>query len=321
MQRALRSVVIASLCSVVLAGSTNAQDARKPLERRASVVQAGRGPIRVWMRDIVFYPYDDAPSRVAELSGSVAPTHQGGTVTFDDVGSFGIRVEHAQVHISAASMSVLMNRYVLPAANGPIRHVDVSFGAGVIQMKGTMVKAGVPVPFTATAVAEPTPDGDMQLRIVKMTAAGVVPKGLMDALGLQISKVAQPDNREIFHVVGDTMVLPVVSMFPPPKFSGRLRSVVVSPTEMIGVIGSAHQPRSPGPASGSYMYFRGGALSFAKLTMQDADMTIVPKDRSGPFGFSPAHYYRQMQAGYTVPQADRGLVAHVPDYGRMLTRR
>ena len=241
---------------------------------------------------------------MAELSGSVAPTQPGGVVTFDDVGSFGIRVEHAQVHISAKSMSVLMKRYVLPAVDGPIRHVDVSFGAGVAGMKGTMVKAGVPIAFQASAMTEATPDGDMQLRIVKMTAAGVVTKGLMDALGLNVSKVAQPANREIFYVTGETMVLPVASMFPPPRFGGRLRSVTVTPTEMVGDIRAARQPRSPAPSTGSYMRLRGGTLSFARLTMHDVDMTIVPKDADKPFGFSPSNYYRQMQAGYIIPQPD-----------------
>jgi hypothetical protein len=284
------------------------------LDKRPDPADARSGPTRVWMRDVVLYPYDDARSHVVELSGSVVPTHAGGTVVFDDVASYGVEVEHAEMSLTAATMTVLMNRYILPAANGPIRHVDVTFGANTIEMKGTMVKAGLPIPFSASATAAPDPNGDMRIRITKMTAAGIVPKGLMDALGLQMSTVAQPRNTGVFSIKGDDMILPVASMFPPPKFTGRLRSVTITPAEMVGVIGAPGGSAQPGIDAQSYIHYSGGILKFAKLTMQDADLTLIPKSGSGPLGFSPANYYLQMKAGFTVPQPDRGLVAHVPDY-------
>ena len=48
--------------------------------------------------------------------------------------------------------------------------------------------------------------------------------------------------------------------------------------------------------------------------MQDVDLTLVPRAGESPFGFSPANYYRQMVAGFSVLQPDRSLVAHVPSY-------
>jgi hypothetical protein len=304
-------------CAVGLAlvlgtiGATGSTFARRP-----SPDSAAGGPIRVAMRDVVLYPYRDAPSHVLALSGTVAPTRAGGTVVLDDIGSYGIMIRHAEVALSAATMTVLMNRYILPASNGPIKHVDVSFGAGTIGMSGIIQKGKVRARFKATAVASPTADGDMRIRIVKMTAGGFVPKGLMDALGLKMDKVAQPRNKQIFHVVGDDMIVPVVSMFPPPKVSGKLRSVRVTPRAMTAVIGSAGAPALPalGP---SYIHYRGGVLKFAKLTMRDVNLTVVPKT-SAPLGFSPANYYRQMEAGFTVPQPDRGLVAHVPNYSALV---
>jgi hypothetical protein len=281
-------------------------------QRRPSPGAATTGPIRVQMRNVVLYPFRDAPSHVMALSGTVAPTRAGGTVVLDDISSYGIMVQHAEVALSPATMTVLMNRYILPASNGPIKHVEVSFGAGTIGMSGIIQKGKVRARFKASAVASPTADGDMRIRIVKMTAGGFVPKGLMDAVGLKMDKVAQPRNKQIFHVVGDDMIVPVVSMFPPPKVSGKLRSVSVRPGAMTAVIGSAGTPAMPalGP---SYIHYRGGVLKFAKLTMRDVDLTVVPKT-SAPLGFSPANYYRQMEAGFSVPQPDRGLVAHVPNY-------
>ncbi len=309
---------ISALALALVLGTVGASPST--FERRPSPGFAAGGPIRVWIRNVVLYPYRDAPAHVVALSGTVAPTRPGRMVVFDDISSYGIMVQHAEVRLSAATMTVLMNRYVLPASNGPIKHVDVSFGAGTIGMSGIMQKGKMRARFKATAVAAPTADGDMRIRVVKMTAGGFVPKGLMDALGLKMSKVAQPRNTWVFHIVGDDMIVPLVSMFPPPKVSGRLRSVSVTPRAMIAVIGSAGAP--PFPALGaSYIHYRGGALKFAKLTMQDVNLTVVPKT-SAPLGFSPANYYRQMEAGFSVPQPDRGLVAHVPNYGALtITQR
>jgi hypothetical protein len=286
-------------------------------QARPSPSAALGGPIKVRIRNVVLYPYRDAPARVAVLSGSAAPTRAGGAIVLDEIGSYGIMIQHAQVHLSAPSMTVLMNRYVLPASNGPIKHVDITFGAGTIAMSGTLVKGHARIRFKASAVPEPTADGDMRIRIVKMTAGGFVPKGVTDALGLKMSKVAQPRNTAIFHMVGDDMIMPVVSMLPPPKVSGMLRSVTVTPRDMTIVIGTSAAIALPALSANSYIHYRGGVLKFAKLTMRDVDLTVVPKEPGGTLGFSPASYYRQLVAGFTVPQPNRGLVAHVPDYASM----
>ena len=283
-------------------------------DTRPAPSAALRGPIKVRMRDVVLYPYRDAPVRAAVLTGSAAPTRPGGTIVLDEIASYGIMIQYARVHLSAASMTVLMNRYVLPASNGPIKHVDITFGNGTLGMTGTLVKGHTRIRFKAGAVPEATSGGDMRIRITKMTAAGFIPKGVTDALGLKMSKVAQPRNTAIFHMVGDDMIMPVVSMMPPPKVSGMLRSVAVTPREMVIVIGTPGAGALPASSARSYIHYRGGVMKFAKLTMQDVDLTVVPKEASGPLGFSPAGYYRQLVAGYSVPQPNRGLVAHVPDY-------
>lgn len=266
-----------------------------------------------WMRNVVVFPLPDAPAHVVRLSGTAVPTRPGRLIDMDDVTSYAVRVRHAEMVMPAATMQALMNRYILPRADTAIKRVEISFGDGAILMRGMMQK-GVPIPFTARAVASPSPDGELRLTVTKMKTAGIVPKGVMDALGLKMSKVAQPDNRQVFRIVGDTMIVPVSSMFPPPKFLGRLRAVRVTPQGMISTLGSgrADAPRGLGP--GPYIHMGGGQVNFARLTMSPTDLTMVPKRRAATLGFAPAHYYRQLLAGYTTSQPDGGLIGHVADY-------
>ena len=275
--------------------------------------QPGSKATRIWMRNVIMFPYDNAPAAVSRLSGTAVPTRAGRIIDMDDVGSYAVQVRHAEMHMPAATMQALMNQYILPSADTAIKRVNISFGNGTIQMRGTMRKLGIPVGFTATAVASPTRDGDMRISVVKMKTAGFIPKGVMHALGLNMSKVAQPDNRRVFRIVGDTMIVPVSSMFPPPKFVGRLRSVRVTPQGMFSVIGTGRSD-APSVDAKAFLHMRGGRVNFARLTMANTDLTMVPKGRAGSLGFSPARYYRQLAAGYTINKPDMGLVGYVADY-------
>jgi hypothetical protein len=291
--------------------------AASALERRAPSLDPARPPdqTRIWMRNLVLFPYPDVPVSVSELSGTVRPTREGRPVTLDDVSSYEIPVEHAAVTLSARDMTILMDRHILPIGHSPIKHVDVSFNEGSISMSGTMVKVGVPVPFTATATIVPTQEGDMRVHITAMHAGDIVPKGIMDALGLKLSNIAQPANRRAFHLEGDDMVVPLVSMFPPPLFLGRLSAVRVTPSGLLATIGQPGGSELPDIQAKSFLLMRGGTVVFAKkLTMRDADMAMVPLDPQRDLGFSPEHYYQQMVEGETRSRPDYALVAHVKDF-------
>jgi hypothetical protein len=310
-----------SACALAFAFWLPAVDASaSTFEPRPSPGAARQGPIRVWVRNAILFPLREVPTLISEMSGSAVPTRTGRPVILDDVRSYGILVEHAELHLHAASLSALMNRYVLPASNGPIKHVDVTFGAGTMALNGVIAKGRTRIRFKATAVPEPTADGDMRIHITKMTAAGFIPKGLLDALGLKASKVAQPRDTAVFHVVGDDLILPIVSMFPPPKFGGRLRSVKVTPSELTAIVGSTAQTHLPALGR-SYIHYGGGVIAFAKLVMKNVDLTVVSKEAGGTVGFSPANYYRQLEAGFATVRPDGGLVAHVPNYATLVKAR
>ena len=244
-----------------------------------AVPQPGReadSKTRLWMRKVVLFPYDNAPATVARLSGTAVPTRAGRLIDMDDVTSYAVRVRRAEMMMPAATMQVLMNQYILATADTAIKRVGISFGNGTIEMRGTMRKLGIPIGFTATAVASPTPQGEMRITVVKMKAAGFIPKSVMDAVGLKMSKVAQPDNRRVFRIVGDTMIMPVSSMFPPPKFIGPLQSVRVTPQGMYSVVGSGSFDAPKGLGAQPYIHMRGGRVNFARLTMSPTNLTMAP---------------------------------------------
>jgi hypothetical protein len=239
----------------------------------------------------------------------------------DKVTSYSIRVSHTEVRMSAASLSALLNSYVLPSAGTNIRNVNVTFDNGAVRLRGTLKKAGLPIGFSATALATPTPTGELRLQVVKMKAAGFIPKSLLDALGLTLEKTAEPQRRGVFRIEGDTLFVPVSSMFPPPKFYGALRTVRVTPQGLDAVIVGRKVGPPPPERSASYLIFRGGKVQFGKLTMTNSDLTLLPRSKTTTLGFSPNRYFQQLVGGYSVSKPDRGLVSYVADYRNLKPAR
>jgi hypothetical protein len=285
--------------------------------RQASILllaaAAPAEPIRVSMRNVVLHPYDDVAAAVGALQGTVLPERPGTPVSMNDVTSYRIAVDYETMRLSAEALTRLMNQHILPRAHTPITHVEVSFKENAIGMSGTLVKLGLPVPFTATATVSATPNGELRVHVTDMQAAGFIPKGLTDALGLELSVLAQPRNRAMFRIKGDDLLVPVASMFPPPRFTGWLSAVSVSPAGLDATIGHPAPLTTPPVKARSFIYFKGGTLRFAKLAMRDTDMVVLPS-AGETLAFSPAHYYAQLEAGRTEALPGFALAAYVKSY-------
>jgi len=88
------------------------------------------GRTGIWMRNIIIFPYDDAPITVQRLSGTLKPTKAGRIVDMDEVASYRIDAAHAEVRMPAASLSVLMNRYVIPLSGTRLKNISVVSATG-----------------------------------------------------------------------------------------------------------------------------------------------------------------------------------------------
>ena len=268
----------------------------------------------VTMRNLALFPYPDVASEVDALSGTVQPQRKGEPVDLDDVASYRIAVSSAAMRLDAHDMTVLMDRHILPLGHSPIEHVEIAFDDGALHMSGMMRKLGVDLPFTATATLSPTPSGEMRVHITAMRAGDVVPKGVMDFLGLDLSNIAQPDNKTAFHLQGDDIIVPLAAMFPPPIFTGPITRLRLARDGLYATVGTAPDTaRQQRGQARSFLAMRGGTIAFARLTMHDADIAMMPLDASRNLSFSPRRYYAQMQGGRVVPQPDRALVAYVAD--------
>ncbi|HEV2494005.1 MAG TPA: hypothetical protein VG204_13145 [Terriglobia bacterium] len=261
---------------------------------------------------------------IRKLRGELVGTATDMPATFDDKHSFMLHIFSAEIGISAAHLSDLMNRYVFAYPRSPLSNIKVGLEGDRIKESG-LLRKGVVVPFEVEGRLEATPAGKIRMRAASVKSAHVPVKKLIHLFGLDVADLIDYPRDHGFWLEGDDLVLDPDRMIPAPAVRGKVIDVHIEGDQLIEVFGprdtnaAQHtRPLSP-PRTGSngYMYFRGGTLRFGKLTMADADLEIVDADATGPFYFYLDRYNDQLVAGYSKTTPDHGLVVVMPDFNKM----
>jgi hypothetical protein len=96
---------------------------------------------------------------------------------------------------------------------------------------------------------------------------------------------------------------------------GTITAVRIERDMMVQVFGSgAARPLSPPATAKNFIYWRGGQLTFGKLTMTDTDLELIDEDPKDAFDFSVDRWNAQLAAGYSKVTPERGLKAHMVDF-------
>jgi hypothetical protein len=257
---------------------------------------------------------------VHALDGEFVSHKAGEPPVFDDPNSYTLRIKTADLAMDPVSLTNLIQQS-LKAHPSPLRDVRVTIVNGDLVAKGTMEK-GVAVPFSMTAAVSVGPDGSMRLHAKKLKAVGVPVKGLLDLTGLQMDTLLKMPAGSGMRAEGDDLLMDTAAILPPPRMEGKLQSVAIQGARvtmrMAGPGAPSGRPATlPLPSARNYLYFYGGSIRFGKLTMSDADMQLIDADPRNPFDFFPAHYDKQLIAGYSRNTPRKGLQVFMPDYSRV----
>jgi hypothetical protein len=257
------------------------------------------------------------PSVVLEvhyLRGALEPTHEDKSVWFDDPSSFQLRIDNAEIAVTAASMSAMMNHYAFAGPKAPLKDVEVEIRDGHLVESATLKKK-VPIRSTLEGDVSATPEGDLLFHPAKIKAGDLPVKGLLDLFDIELSEMIKTQESRGVKVKENDLILDPERLLPPPHIRGRVTAVRIEGDRIVQVFGGGSGKNlSPSiPSAEHYMYFSGGELSFGKLTMHGADLQIIDDDPKDPFDFFLARYAGQLIAGTSHTMKDKGLVVYMPD--------
>jgi hypothetical protein len=277
-------------------------------------------PVDIQMRNVNFRLTPDVVIEIRALRGQLRRTKPEVPVTFDDSASFFVDIDSAEVAITPASMTALMNSYVLAYEGSPIKNMTVGIRGDRLIQKGTVHK-GIDLPFEMEGSMSAMPNGEIRVHAEKIKAGHLPLKGLLHLFGEDLSKVMNANASRGMKVDGDDIILSPRTLTPPPHMEGRVTRAGVEGGKIVQHFDSGkHLPVLKPPfASTAYIYHRNGILRFGKLTMNDADLQIVG-DRAGAFEFFQREYQKQLVPGYSKNTPSGGLIAHMVDYSRVRSK-
>jgi len=131
--------------------------------------------------------------RIRRLSGKLVPTRKGHPPSFDDKLSYVLAVDSAEIGVTTASMTHMMNTYVFGEADAPLKNLRLSIQGGQIKQEGT-IKKGIGIRFETIGDMSPTPEGKIRIHPTKMRAGHLPVKGLMKLFGVDMAKLINTRN-------------------------------------------------------------------------------------------------------------------------------
>jgi hypothetical protein len=276
--------------------------------------KTGGGKVRTEMKGVNLWIDPSVVLEVRSLRGALVSTHEGDPPWFDDQSSFLVEIDDGEIAVTPASMSALMNQYVFAYPNAPVKDVEIEIAGNHLRQTSTLKKK-IPVRATIEGDLSVTPDGKLRLHPTSIKAGKLPVKGLLDLFDVELSEMLKTDKSRGVSVVENDLLLDPERLLPPPRIRGKVTGVRLENDHIVQIFGNGKgESLKPSiPDAAHYMYYKGGELSFGKLTMHGADLQIIDKDSKDPFQFYFAQYKKQLVAGTSHTLNDGGLVVYMPD--------
>lgn len=276
-------------------------------------VTADKAPVEVEMRNVDLHLTSEISVHIRHLRGRFVAEGNRQIPYLDDPRSYSVTIDSGEVAVDLASLNAMMTRTLQGHSN--VSRLQISIDdEGRLRQKG-VVKKGIPVPFEVKARASVTPDGRIRIHSESVKGFGVPVNPLLKAFGLALDDLLKVDPGRGVSVDHNDLLLDAAKLLPPPVMHGTITAVRIERDMMVQVFGSgAARPLSPPATAKNFIYWRGGQLTFGKLTMTDTDLELIDEDPKDAFDFSVDRWNAQLAAGYSKVTPERGLKAHMVDF-------
>jgi hypothetical protein len=278
-----------------------------------SGVKTDKQPVEVEMRNVDLHLTPGIAVQIHHLRGRFVAEGARQIPYLDDPTSYSVTIDTGEVAIDLASLNAMMTRTLQGHSNVSGLKITID-EEGRLRQKGT-VKKGIPVPFDVKAQTSVTADGKIRVHSESVKGFGVPVNPLLKAFGIEMDDLLKVDPGRGVSVQGNDLILDPTRLLPPPAMHGTITAVRIEHNAMVQTFGSGTpQPLSPRATSKNFIYWRGGQLTFGKLTMAETDLELIDEDPKDAFDFSVDKWNEQLVAGYSKVTPQRGLKAHMPDY-------
>ena len=215
-------------------------------------------PVNASFRNVDLHVTNSVTLEVRHLDGALVGKPPSGIPTFDDQHSFTLRIDSAELALSPASLTHLLNEHVFARKGSPLTDLDVSIEDGALKQKGKLQK-GIAIPFTVVSDVSATDDGHIRLRPRSITAAGLPSGRLMKLFGIELDDLLGADRAGAMWAVGDDLMISPNRLLPEPRIEGRLTAIRLEDGRIVQQFGPPPPPATSrsAPSAPNHLYTAG----------------------------------------------------------------
>lgn len=251
------------------------------------------------------------------IRGEMVPTHPGVTSSLDDESSFIFQIDRGLIHANLGDIQNYLNANF--ATRSPLKSIKLTGEGQQMKLSGTMHKLLIPLPVEVLGILSPAPQGRIHLHVTKINVLKVPVKALLGGLKVEIDDIIGKDPVEGVEVKDNDIYLDTSKLLPPPHVRGQISAIALQAPDAVVTYGAT----TPGDDQElsewhNFLRLRGGAVSFGKLTMHDADLTLIDASDDTWFDLDLANYHDQLVKGYSRMTPEKGLEMFLPNVGKAL---
>ena len=275
-----------------------------------------QGYTDIYLHDVQLQEAGGITLNVRWLSGRMYQTQKGVVASLDNPQSFTLDIQDGAVAVKLAEVAKLLNTRVLNGS--PVSDVKLEAQGNQIKLTGMLHKL-VPLPIQVLIDTGVSPDGQqIALRIAKLDVLKIPVGGLLKFFDVKPVDLIDPQKTNGITIRGNDIVLDTAQLLPPPRNTGKLSAVHVSPQgELVEVYGSPRGEIKKIEQWRNFIRLRGGITRIGKLTMQPTDILLVDTSQDDWFTFDLTQLPEQLVSGYARLTPQAGLQMFIPDIGKI----
>lgn len=249
------------------------------------------------------------------LRGEMRSTRPGSAPSLDDEESFIFHIDRGLIHANLGDIDTYFNSAL--AQHSPLTSTRLRGEGHQIKLTGTLHKLLVPLPVEVVGTLAPSANERVHVKVEKINVLKMPMKGLLGGLKVDIGDIVGKEPMNGVDVQGNDIYLDTLKLLPPPHVRGQISNIVINAPDIVVTYGTtAPEDEAQLAKWHNFLRLRGGSVAFGKLTMHDADLTLIDASDDTWFDLDLANYQQQVVKGYTRMTPTKGLELFMPDVGK-----
>jgi hypothetical protein len=267
-------------------------------------------PVTLWAHNIRLRKGPRFRVYILWIRGEMLRTNPRVVPSLDASESFIFNIQKGVIHANIEDITVYLNAVSAPDA--PLKQITVQPDGEQLKVHG-VVKKIVPFPVEIIGALSPLSNGDVRFHITKISLLKIPVKGLLSALHIQVSDIVNTTHTPGIQISDNDIIFDTSRLLPPPHIRGQITSIHIDPPDIEVVYGNARNDEVKLAQWHNFLRLSGGTINFGKLTMHQADLTMIDVNDTPWFGLDLANYQAQLTKGYARITPASGVEAYMPD--------